>query len=317
MGDYPCNTEGHVYFREKIMQKISREQLSIRQALPLELKELYSARRIKEWYEHWNGQVYVAFSGGKDSTVLLDMVRKLHPEVPAVFVDTGLEYKEILEFVSTVENVMILKPDMTFREVIKKYGWPVISKQVSMGLHRYRRTTSYLQKNLRLNGGINPTSGKKQTRSVPIKWHFLKDAPFKCSEQCCEVMKKRPFRKYNRASGRVAYIGTMAEESDMRRKDYLKTGCNAFELGCPLSKPMAFWKEEDVWAHIKKYNLSYSEIYDKGETRTGCKYCIFGAHLEAEPNRFQRMKERSPGQYNFFINTLGGGEVLDYIGIKK
>lgn len=59
------------------------------QSLPLELKIIKSTQRIREWYEYWDGQVYVSFSGGKDSTVLLHLVRQQYPEVPAVFVDTG------------------------------------------------------------------------------------------------------------------------------------------------------------------------------------------------------------------------------------
>ncbi len=161
---------------------MDRKLLEYRQALPLDLKEGYTAKRIRNWYEHWSGEVYVAFSGGKDSTVLLDQVRKLYPDVPAVFVDTGLEYPEVRDFVKTIENVVWLKPSMSFKQVIDKYGYPVISKQVSMGLSRYANTSSEEQKSLRLFGGINPTSGKKQQRSVPLKWHFLKDAPFKCSE---------------------------------------------------------------------------------------------------------------------------------------
>jgi 3'-phosphoadenosine 5'-phosphosulfate sulfotransferase (PAPS reductase)/FAD synthetase len=71
---------------------MERWELQQLQGLPLELKVLKSKQRIKEWYEHYNGDVYVSFSGGKDSTVLLRMVRELYPDVPAVFIDTGLEY---------------------------------------------------------------------------------------------------------------------------------------------------------------------------------------------------------------------------------
>ena len=73
--------------------------LLIRQSYPLYMLEHFSDRRIIQWYEAKEGQVYVSFSGGKDSTVLLDKVRRLFPEVPAVFCDTGLEYPEIREFV--------------------------------------------------------------------------------------------------------------------------------------------------------------------------------------------------------------------------
>ena len=66
--------------------KVEAWRLKQRQILPLWAKEEMSRRRIRQWYEHWDGEVYVSFSGGKDSTVLLHIVRSLYPEVPAVFV---------------------------------------------------------------------------------------------------------------------------------------------------------------------------------------------------------------------------------------
>ena len=89
-------------------------------------------RRISEWVDAFGEDgVYVSYSGGKDSTVLLDIVRKDYPDVKAVFVDTGLEYPEIRSFVKGFENVDWIKPKMTFKQVIEKYGYPFISKEVS------------------------------------------------------------------------------------------------------------------------------------------------------------------------------------------
>jgi 3'-phosphoadenosine 5'-phosphosulfate sulfotransferase (PAPS reductase)/FAD synthetase len=88
------------------------------QGLPLEAKIIKTKIRIREWYEHWNGDVYISFSGGKDSTVLLDLVRSIYPDVPAVFVDTGLEYPEIREFVKTFDNVVWVRPKMNFKDVV-------------------------------------------------------------------------------------------------------------------------------------------------------------------------------------------------------
>ena len=110
---------------------IPAHYLKQRQGLPLEAKINMSLHKIREFYDHFQGDVYVSFSGGKDSTVLLDLVRYIYPNVPAVFVDTGLEYPEIREFVKSINNVTWLKPKMPFTQVIEKYGYPVVSKKVA------------------------------------------------------------------------------------------------------------------------------------------------------------------------------------------
>lgn len=100
------------------------------QSWDLDRKIQVTTARIMEWYEHYNGLVYVAFSGGKDSTVLLDLVRRIYPDVPAVFCDTGLEFPEIRQFARSVENVVVLRPEMNFKKVIETYGYPIVSKRV-------------------------------------------------------------------------------------------------------------------------------------------------------------------------------------------
>ena len=102
------------------------------QALPLNAKISMTQRRIREWVDEYGEDgVYISFSGGKDSTVLLDIARKLYPNIKAMFVDTGLEYPEIRQFVKQFNNVDWIKPKMTFRQVIERYGYPFISKEVS------------------------------------------------------------------------------------------------------------------------------------------------------------------------------------------
>ena len=163
--------------------------LKQRQGYDLDLKIKISALRIWQWYHSWTGRVYVAFSGGLDSTVLLHLVRSSFPDVPAVFVDTGLEYPEIRDFVKSIDNVTWLRPKMTFKQVLDKYGYPVISKSVSMGISRYRKTKSDYQKSLRLWGGTAIKSGKAQRPTIPQKWHYLTTAPFEISDRCCDIMK--------------------------------------------------------------------------------------------------------------------------------
>ena len=108
------------------------KELQLLQAYPLNIKIMKTQARIREWVNYYGLEnVYVSFSGGKDSSVLLDIARKMYPQIEAVFVDTGLEYPEIREFVKTFDNVVWLHPKMNFYQVITKYGYPMISKEIS------------------------------------------------------------------------------------------------------------------------------------------------------------------------------------------
>lgn len=117
------------------------QRLAELQALPLHRKIGITIARITEWYNHFNGNVYVSISGGKDSTVLWDIVHKLFPDVPAVFSDTGLEYPEIRQFAKSI-CTDVVTPKMPFTEVIKTYGYPIISKEVSEAVYYARRNTT-------------------------------------------------------------------------------------------------------------------------------------------------------------------------------
>lgn len=289
-------------------------ELKQMQSLELDVKIKKTKLRIIEWYEHFDGNVYVSFSGGKDSTVLLDIARQVYPNIKAVFVNTGLEYPEIIEFVKTIENVEWIKPDERFDIVIKKYGYPVVSKKVSRMIRDLQNPTEKNKnsRNLYITG--DKIDGSK-TKSFKLsnKWIKLIDAPFKVSEQCCNKIKKDPIHKYEKQYKLKGIVGTMASDSEQRRNSYLITGCNSFKTG--KSTPIGFWNEQDIWDYIKQNDVKYSKIYDKGIKRTGCMFCMFGVHLEKGENRFQNMKKTHPKQYDYCINTLECGKILDFIGV--
>jgi 3'-phosphoadenosine 5'-phosphosulfate sulfotransferase (PAPS reductase)/FAD synthetase len=290
--------------------KVLPHELKQKQSLPLEVKVRMTKLRIQEWYEHWDGRVYVSFSGGKDSTVLLHIVRGMYPDVKAVFFDTGLEYPEIREFVKTIDNVDWIKPEMSFLRVIEKHGYPVISKEVASKLFEIASTNSDKLKNKRLYGDL------KGNGKLPEKYKYLIDAPFKIGARCCDVMKKRPAKKYEKETSLRPIIGTMAQESRMRQQKYLQNGCNGFNLNRPVCQPLSFWLEQDIWDYVKQFNVPYSKIYDMGYDRTGCMFCMFGVHMEKGENRFQRMKRTHPNQWNYCINKLGIGHCLDLINVE-
>ena len=130
------------------MGKHTLEELKERQALPLDLKIRLTMTRIRAWVnEYGESGVYISFSGGKDSTVLLDIVRNKmgYKDIPAVFVDVPTQYPELKEFVQTFENVEIIKPKISFVQVCEKYGFPLISKEVSESVQGARKYLTQLK----------------------------------------------------------------------------------------------------------------------------------------------------------------------------
>ena len=301
----------------------TKQDLSIMQAWPLERKIMVTQAKIIEWYRHYGGKGSVSFSGGKDATVALDLARRAFPDIPAVFVDTGLEYPEIREFVKSVSNVTWLRPELPFTKVVEQYGYPVISKEVAHRIYYARKGSNWAIQNM---NGCNKDGSFSQFYQRFRKWHFLMEAPFPISARCCEIMKKRPIHRYTKENGVVQITGTMACESMRRESTYLKYGCNAFNKGEPTSQPLSFWTERDVLQYLRMTGIPYASIYGDivekngklvttGAQRTGCMFCMFGAHLEKKPNRFQRMALTHPKQHEFCINKLGCGKVLDFIGV--
>lgn len=315
----------------------TRDDLKMLQALPLEMKIKLTQRRIRDWIREYgvNG-VYVSFSGGKDSTVLLHIVREMYPDIEAVFVNTGLEYPETQKFVKSFDNVAILRPKMRFDEVIKTYGYPVISKEVSLKVDNARKGGRCCDDFIKGTDRERRCGGRYSL----IKYAPLLNTDFKISNFCCNVMKKTPAKDFEKHTGKKPIIATMAEESGLREQKWLQNGCNAFDTKRQTSQPMSFWTEQDILQYIKEYNIPICSVYGDivyaedpeqmriedfgvncgmeklattGCDRTGCIFCGFGCHLEKEPSRFQRLKETHPRQYQYCI---GGGE-YDEDGVWK
>ena len=295
---------------------MNKNELTLLQNLPLDIKIAKSKLRIEEWIRYYgeNG-VYISFSGGKDSTVLLDLVRQVNPNIVGVFVDTGLEFPELKQFVNSFDNITILRPNMSFKQVIEKYGYPMVSKEQARYIRDIKYSTEKMRK-LRLEGRFK----------LSKKWHYLLEAPFDVSSKCCDILKKNPVKKYEKNTGRVPFIGTMASESSLRQQAYLKNGCNAFESKRPISTPIGFWTEQDILEYIDKYDLKIASVYGdivkhdgKYSTtkcnRTGCIFCGFGVHLEKGQNRYQQLEETHPQLHKYCMDKLGFKEVCEYMNI--
>jgi len=251
---------------------------------------------IENWLNHFDS--YVSFSGGKDSTVLLYLCRMIKKDIPAVFFNTTNEYPDIYKFIKTIPNLIRIEPEINLKKVIEKYGFPLISKEQAQYIREARTTNSEKLLNLRLNGR-NGNQGK-----ISNKWQYLIKSHFDISEKCCYYLKKKPAIKFEKETGLKPIIGTMASESSLRKQKYLKNGCNSFYTKRQASYPLSIFTTNDIWEIIRKYKLSYCEIYDKGEKQTGCMVCGFGCHLD---NRFERLKNNYPAIYNSVMNYENNG----------
>lgn len=314
----------------------TQEDLKLLQALPLDVKIMKTQQRIREWVQYWGEQeVCVSFSGGKDSTVLLHLVRELYPNIKAVFVDTGLEYPEIKSFVKTFDNVEIIRPKLNFRQVIEKYGYPIISKEVAEKIEEAKKCqksnyTKCISAFNKFRGKIiNPNTGGKSIYDL-TKYKNLLNLLFNVSAKCCYYLKKKPAETFSHP-----FIATLAQDSLLRRQAWLKTGCNSF-AGKARSKPLSFWTEQDIMHYIDNNIIKIASIYGQiipdnpllgqlsfdnklvnlkcsGCQHTGCMFCLFGAHLDKGETRFQRLHRTHPRIYDYI---MGGGE-FDSNGLWK
>lgn len=305
-------------------------ELKQMQSLPLPAKIQMTRQRVRSWVDEFGeDSVYISFSRGKDSTVLLDIVRKDYPYIKAIFIDTGLEYPQIRDFVKRIDNVEVIRPKMNFREVLIRYGYPILSKELALKAHRIR--TNENSAYLKFFNGTEKGSIYDLSR---YKW--VLNAPFKISHMCCDVMKKTPAHDYERKTRRTPITAQMAEESRLRLQKWIKHGCNAWDLERPQSNPMSFWTENDVLEYIYLNNIKIAEPYGKvikdvesefenqldlsdflgdyrgckfcttGCKRTGCIFCLFGIRQDKE--RITRLQIQEPKLADY---VLRGGEFGD------
>lgn len=196
-------------------------------------------------------------------------------------------------------------------------------------------------------GAFTKENQRANPRTIPnkdlsafsqTKYKFFLEAPFEIAPNCCTVMKKKPSHDYCKKTGRNPISAQMASESRLRIYQWLRNGCNGFDLKYPMSNPMAFWESQDVLLYIRLNNLPIAPVYGKiltedeingqttlfpydaeqqsklfapereklyttGCSRTGCVFCGFGCHLEKPgEGRFVRLKETHPQLYKYLFD---------------
>lgn len=294
------------------------------QSMTLEQKVQRSVSKILEFYSKTKGNCYLSCSGGADSMVLYDIINKLNLPIKVVFDDTGLEEPTVRATALAIQDVCVVRPEKSFYQVLTEIGYPIISKEVSECIAQARKCLEnpnrerYIYRLEKLLGTAKQKDGSKSIFNLE-RYKCLLNAPFRISNQCCNIMKKQPLKKIKE----YPIIGTMAEESAVRKQGWLKTGCNSFENKI-MSRPLSFWTKQDTMSYIKETGLKIADCYGEvipvskdnvptfdeikdhyifsGVQRTGCIFCMFGCHLDTLKggiNRFAILKQNNPQLFDY------------------
>ena len=239
---------------------------------------------------------YISFSGGKDSTVVHYLVDMALPDnkIPRVFVNTGIEYNEIVKFVRSMaekdERFVLISPSKPIKETLEKYGYPFKSKEHAKKVHEYhstKRGTPYLKRYLE---GVNKDGTRTQFKCPDVLlYQFTDELKLNVSHLCCQKLKKDPVYKYEKQTGRATNItGMRAAEGGAR----IHVSCILARKDGTLRRFNPLLKVNDEWEEwfIKEYNIPLASLYYEPYNfmRTGCKGCPFALELQEQLETMER-----------------------------
>lgn len=339
-------------FREHKRQK-HNEMLAL-QSLPYKVKVGKAKQRIREFIygcDQLGFNTHVSV-GGLDSITLLCLIKSMNIDIPAISVSV-LEDKSIIK-VHKQLGVVMLKPLKTKHEILQEEGFPVISKKIATKIMALQDPT---ENNATIRHAIiTGECGEKghfatnSRMQLPQKWLELfggyenenegthyQIPPFKVSSKCCEIMKERPCDMWAKENNSKPFLGLMASEGGRRQEALEEHGCNYFGKTTIRSAPFAPFLRNDLLQLALDLDVPVPEIYGRierdpngnlrttGAQRTGCEMCGFGVHMEKRPHRFDKLYDRNPRAWDYWMNKCctdndgnkyGWGLVLDYIGVE-
>lgn len=324
------------------------------QSLPYEVKVGKAKQRIREFIQGCDQLGYDTHVsvGGLDSITLLCLIRSMNIDIPAVSVSV-LEDKSIIR-VHKALGVTMLKPLKAKHEILQEEGFPVISKKIATKIMALQDPT---EKNATIRHAIiTGECGEKghfatnSAMQLPKRWLELfggyenenegvhyQVPPFKVSSRCCEIMKEKPCDLWATEHNSKPFLGLMASEGGRRQEALEEHGCNYFGKTTIRSAPFAPFLRNDLLQLALDLNVPVPEIYGSierdingnlyttGAQRTGCEMCGFGIHMEKRPHRFDKLYDRNPKAWDYWMNNVcidengnryGWGLVLDYIGVE-
>ena len=321
-----------------------------KQSLPYEAKIAHAEIRAREFYEKMDGNVCVSV-GGLDSITLERFLNKHLRLGVQPMSASSLEDKSIQRVHDTIPGLIKIKPYKSKVEVLREFGFPVISKEKARKIENLQKPDNPKQTFIHaiMTGQMGEQGKFKKSDKIklPEKWIRMFGglyadhrpdidwkkhptcgvAPFKVSSERCKWMKEKPAQDWQKENNMVPYLGLMASEGGQREKGLMKNGCNYYGKTTTRSCPFAIFNRQDILQLALDLHVTVPEIYGEIERdldgtlrttraqRTGCSMCGFGIHIEKRPHRFDRLREDNLREWHFWMYDMGWGEVLDYIGI--
>lgn len=213
----------------------------------------------------------VSLSWGKDSVVMLHLIRKYCKNTIVIFANTGVEYPEtykyrdmMLKGLFSDINYVETKPIKNFWQCVKEYGYP-----------HYRMTSEQ-------------GTSKRQPK-------------------CCLFLKERPMDVKQKELGvDCVFIGLMGTESMNRRRLFMRCGPYYFKksVGRNVCLPLMIWKDEDVNRYVADNNICLNPLYSK-MSRTGCMFCTGFVKWKEVMARY------NPKMYGVFMKRKEGQMVIN------
>ena len=343
----------------KAHKREMHERMLSKQRLPYKYKRPMAETRIRDFIEECGrrGLNYHVSVGGLDSIVLAHLIESMGYDVPRVSA-SSLEDKSI-QAVHKEMGCICVKPIKSKVNILQEEGFPVLSKKIANKIDTLANPTDK-NKTVRhaiITGECGAQGHFATDSKMRLPMTYLKlfggldkegealgygKPNFKVSHKCCYYLKEKPCDDWAKEHNSVPFLGLMASEGGQRADALEEHGCNYFGKTTARSCPFSFFYHSDVVHLAVDLGVHIPEIYGDvviskeknefddyeysttGEQRTGCSMCGFGIQLESRPHRFDRLFERSPEEWDFWMNRCckhddgtpyGWGEVLDYIGI--
>lgn len=345
--------EGYEEYKRK--KKEARQRFTAMQNLPYEVKVKRAELRAREFVSVMDKMGHNAHVsvGGLDSITLLVFLRHIGIDVLAISV-SGVEDKSIQK-VHEMLGVERVRSYKTKVEVLNEVGFPVISKRIAgkIDLLQHPTENNKTVRHAIITGecGEQGHFARNSRMQLPQKWlrlfagmaneeygtHYL-EAPFPVSNKCCYFLKEKPCNDWAREHDSWPFLGMMASEGGQREESLVDHGCNYYGKTTMRSAPFAPFLRQDLLRLALDLEVPVPEIYGEirrdasgnlhttGAQRTGCSMCGFGIHLEERPHRFDRLRERNPEEWRFWMydccqdpetgERFGWGRVLDWIGVE-